>query len=275
MISWHLQLFIALTTCAGTMAILWAIQCRTRNATSVDAAWALLIGAAAVFYGLTGSGDHERRILIAVLGGIWGLRLGGHLLIDRVLRETHEDGRYAAMRAHWGADANRQFIWFFSAQAIAAFLFGLPFFALAGDFRPLSLGDAGAIVWWAATLGLVALADRQLAIWRADPAHRGKTCTAGLWQYSRHPNYFFEWCHWFTYPLLAWGGPAQWPVLAAPAVLLLLLLFVSGIPYTEKRALVTRPDYRDYQRRTSAFIPWFPRAADPAKPVEPSPAPRT
>lgn len=256
-----IHLLLGFTGIAGTMAVLWAIQCRTRNATSVDAAWALLIGISAVFYALVGPGDPDRRLLVGVLGGVWGLRLGGYLLVARVLKEAHEDGRYAAMRAHWGEQANRQFIWFYAAQAVAAFLFGLPFFALAGDARPLVVGDAFAVAWWAVTLALVAVADAQLTAWRNAPANRGKTCTAGLWRYSRHPNYFFEWCHWFAYPLLAWGGPLQWPMLAAPAVLLVLLLFVSGIPYTEKRALVTRPDYLDYQARTSAFIPWFPRTA--------------
>ena len=116
--------------------------------------------------------------------------------------------------------------------------------------------DAIAVGWWFATLGLVALADRQLARWRSDPANRGRTCRGGLWRYSRHPNYFFEWLHWFAYVALAWGGPHGPWTLAVPALLLVLLLFVTGIPYTEARALKTRgDDYRAYQRETSVFIP--------------------
>lgn len=256
---WTLQLAAAAALCLLTMAGLWDLQRRTRNATSVDAGWALLIATAALWYGITGPGDPGRRWLAAGLGTAWGLRLGLHLLITRVLKETHEDGRYAAMRAHWGEQANRQFVWFYAAQATAALVFSLPFLALSHDPRPLVPSDAIAGAWWLTTLSLVWLSDHQLARWRKDPANRGKTCTAGLWRYSRHPNYFFEWLHWFAYALLAWGGPAQWYVLGAPFVLLVLLLFVTGIPYTERRAVVTRPDYADYQRRTSAFVPWFPK----------------
>lgn len=108
--------------------------------------------------------------------------------------------------------------------------------------------------------GGVALADWQLARFKSQADSRGKTCRAGLWRYSRHPNYFFEWLHWCAYLLLALGGPYSWLAAITPLVLLYFLLFVTGIPPTEKQALASRgDDYRDYQRTTSPFVPWFPR----------------
>ncbi len=103
------------------------------------------------------------------------------------------------------------------------------------------------------------VADRQLRRFRHDPANRGRTCREGLWRYSRHPNYFFEWLHWWSYAILAIGGPLSWLAALAPLVMLVFILFVTGIPPTEARAVASRgEDYREYQRTTSAFVPWPP-----------------
>jgi len=103
------------------------------------------------------------------------------------------------------------------------------------------------------------MADRQLAHFRAQPANRGKTCRDGFWRYSRHPNYFFEWLHWFAYVALAVGSPVGWLAWSGPLVMFLFLRFVSGVPYTETQALRSRGDeYRRYQRDTPMFFPWFP-----------------
>ncbi len=84
----------------------------------------------------------------------------------------------------------------------------------------------------------------------------------GLWRYSRHPNYFFEWLHWFTYVLLAVGSPLWWLAWSGPLVMYLFLRYLSGVPFTEKQALRSRgEDYRDYQRSTPMFFPWFPRTS--------------
>jgi steroid 5-alpha reductase family enzyme len=120
---------------------------------------------------------------------------------------------------------------------------------------PTPWDAAGVVLWLGAVTG-EAVADRQLERFRADPANRGRTCRVGLWSWSRHPNYFFEWLHWWAFALLAVGSPFAWIAALAPLLMLYSLLRVTGIPATEARALETRgDDYRDYQRTTSAFVP--------------------
>ena len=115
---------------------------------------------------------------------------------------------------------------------------------------------AGALLAVGALVG-EGIADRQLAAWRHDPANRGVTCRAGLWRYSRHPNYFFEWVHWWAYVLI---GAGVWWTLLGPALMLVFLFRLTGIPYTEQQALKSRgEDYKRYQQTTSVFFPWFPK----------------
>lgn len=245
------------------MTLLWTRQRSTRNATSVDVAWAALLAATGIIAAALGSAPWPRRLLLAVLVGAWGLRLAGHLLGDRV--GAAEDGRYAAARRAWGEQAQRNFFWLYQVQAALVAVLALPALIVARNPLPVSR-----IEWIAALAGLFALlgetlADRQLARFRADPRHRGRTCRSGLWRYSRHPNYFFEWLVWCAMALLA--HPAADGALAwvAPATLLLFILKISGIPPTEAQALRSRgADYREYQRTTSAFVPWFPRTTSPA-----------
>jgi len=245
---------------ALVMAVLWGVQRRTGDAGIVDAAWAGGIGALAVFYSLAGDGLPARRLLIAAMAGAWSLRLALYILRDRVLR-GEEDGRYQALRESWGAGFEGRMFWFFQAQGLLSLLFSLPaLVAMSSHRAALGPVDAAAVAVWLVAVTGETLADRQLAAFRADPANRGTTCRKGLWRYSRHPNYFFEWLHWWAYAVAAIGAAAWWLAAAAPLVMLVFILFVTGIPPTEARALRSRgDDYRDYQRTTSAFIPWFPK----------------
>jgi len=242
------------------MLVLYVVQRYRRDAGIVDAGWAAGIGGLAVFYAAMADGDPVRRVLLAVLGGAWGLRLAVYLLKNRVL-SGEEDGRYQMLREKWGRHAQWFFFIFFQIQAAWAVMFAVPFLPVVFSEAPAPAwwDVAGAAVWILA-VGGESLADWQLARFRADSGNRGKTCRIGLWRYSRHPNYFFEWIHWFTYVLLAVGSPYVWVTLAGPVIMLVFLYKITGIPYTEKRALASRgDDYREYQRTTSAFIPWFPK----------------
>lgn len=235
---------------------LWAVQRRTKDASLVDVGWAAGLGAMALLCAAVLPGDPARRALVGAMGALWSARLAWHLYVDRV-RGKAEDGRYAALRASWGGDAQRNFFWFFQAQGALAALLALPFAALAARPGPLGPADAAGAVLWLVAVGGEAAADRTLAAFRADPANKGRVCREGLWRYSRHPNYFFEWTHWLAYAAMA---PADWRVWLSPALMLYFLLRVTGIPATEEQALRSRgEEYRRYRRETSMFIPWFPR----------------
>lgn len=241
------------------MALAWIWQRRSGDASIVDAIWAASIGVLAIAYTWTGSGLGERRLLIGLMGAAWSLRLTLYLFLDRV-RADREDGRYQMLRHNWGDRAPLYFFLFFQVQALLVVFFSLPFYLAAQNSTALSWIDAVALVIFAIALLGEGLADRQLALFRRNPQNRGQTCRTGLWRYSRHPNYFCEWLHWWAYVPLALG--ANWGLLSlcGPAAMLYLLFRITGIPYTEKQALKSRgDDYRAYQQNTSAFFPWFPQ----------------
>ncbi|TAM53001.1 MAG: DUF1295 domain-containing protein [Acidobacteria bacterium] len=240
------------------MAVLWLVQRARRDAGVVDVGWTAGIGLLAVWYALAGAGDPLRRGLVAVMAGTWSLRLAWHLFADRIVGQP-EDGRYQTLRARWGDRAQPRFFVFFQLQALADVVLSVPLLvAMRGDRALGAAGLAGVAVWVVAVLG-EALADAQLARFRSDPANRGRTCRVGLWRVSRHPNYFFEWLYWWAYVLLAIGSPAWWLALVGPVFMLYVLLEVTGIPATEAHAVLSRLDYAEYQRTTSAFVPWFPK----------------
>ena len=252
---------------AALMAALWLVERARDDASLVDVGWAAGLGISALLLALlVDTAPAERRVLVAALAGGWSLRLSLHLYLDRV-RGKPEDGRYRKLRAEWGASAHRNFFLFFQAQALLVAILSVPYaLALTTPRGALGPADAAAAVLVLVSVLGETLADRQLAAFRADPANRGRTCRAGLWRFSRHPNYFFEWLHWWAWPLLAWGSPVFAASLGAPALMLFFLLKVTGIPPTEARALETRgDDYREYQRTTSAFFPWFPGPESPGR----------
>jgi len=242
---------------ALAMTATWAWCWRINNAGYVDVVWALLMALAALYVGLAGSGAPLPRGLVAMFGGVWGARLCLHLLI-RVLHEP-EDGRYRNLRQHWQAN-QLNFFGFFQGQALFVVLFSLPLLAAASNPNPdLTAGTIAAIALWLLSMLGESIADQQLANHRKNPNNRGKTCRVGLWAWSRHPNYFFEWLHWFAYVLLALGSDMQWLAWLGPIAMWLFLYRVTGIPYTEAQALRSRgEDYARYQREVSAFIPWPP-----------------
>ena len=238
--------------------ILWWIQLKTKNATLVDVAWSFGVGTVSAVLAFHASGAIPRRWVLVGLTTIWSLRLGGHLFFDRVLGNKKEDVRYAKLRKEW---SQAKFYFLYVVQAALVILLPL---TLLGAFNnsssfPGLLDFLGLTVWIAAIAG-ESIADAQLAAFRKNPVNKGKTCRSGLWKYSRHPNYFFEWLIWCAYLPLAIGSPLVWVSWMGPALLLFLLLKVSGIPPTEAGSIESRGDeYREYQRTTNAFIPGRPR----------------
>jgi steroid 5-alpha reductase family enzyme len=252
-------LLVGLLAASVVMAALWVLQVRIGDASHVDVAWAVLIACCAILYALLADGDAGHRVLAAALASIWGFRLGAYLLFNRVLGKE-EDGRYKALREKWGANANRNLFWFFQFQAAFVVFFSIPFAFIALD-PAAGLGAlewVGIAVWAIGNVGTI-VADRQLAQWRANPANKGKTARAGLWSWSRHPNYFFELVNWCGIALVATAAPSGWIAWIVPAGLFFLLFRVTGIPATEAQALRSRTDYAEYQRTTSVFVPLPPR----------------
>lgn len=245
--------------CSLVFAASWWEQFRTSNANLVDVTWSGAIGILAIAFAVFGSGDPLIRAVIALLPALWSTRLALHIYHRALYGE--EDCRYRSLRAHWTHHTQIKFFFFYQMQALTVIIFSFQFFALANLDEPASGGQIGLAVaiWLVAMIG-EAVADRQLSNWRSVPANRGKACRSGLWRYSRHPNYFFEWLHWWSYVPLATGTSWWWLPLLTQGLMLFTLLKLTGIPHAERQALARRgDDYRDYQATTSAFVPWFPK----------------
>ncbi len=258
---WQLWL-LGWLAAALLLGVLYLVQRRTRDATAVDSGWAgslVLIAALAAAFG---PGELEHRLLILALAGTENLRIAS---LVRGRLGKGEDTRYQELRRRWRERGREQltFALFYQAQALVAATLTIPFVLIAFNRNDgLSwLEWAGAALWLVAA-PLEALSDRQLKRFKADPANKGRTMRYGLWRYSRHPNYFFQWLTWVAYALIALAAPWGWIGLVAPALILYLILFVTGVKPAEEQALKSRgDDFRRYQRETSSFIPWFTRSS--------------
>ena len=246
---------------AISMALLWQVQRSYGKAGIVDILWAAGVGVLGVLFAFLATGGYPpRRLLIGLLAGGWSLRLTSYLLV-RVLGMA-EDGRYEAMKRKWGERTQFYLFAFFQVQAFWSVMFAAPMLVAAGNSStPLGWLDAAGVAVFIAAVCGETIADRQLQAFRSASRNKGKVCRDGLWRYSRHPNYFFEWVHWWAYVLIGWQAPFGWATLFGPAIMLLFLFKVTGIPPTEENALRSRGDaYREYQRTTSVFFPLPPKA---------------
>ena len=250
---------------SATMTGAWWFQKRWANAGWVDVFWTFATGAAGIVGALWPLPGQDawppRQIVAAILAGFWAFRLGSHLR-TRVLTRP-EDARYAGFRRDWGGDFQRRLFWLLHIQAAAALPLAVAILVAArGPAQQARLMDFVALCVVAVAIAGEAAADWQLAHFVADPANHGRVCDSGLWAWTRHPNYFFEFLFWCAWPLsaIAPGWPFGWLALLAPATMYWLLVHISGIPPLERVMLASRGDaYRDYQRRTSAFFPLPPR----------------
>ena len=247
---------------SAVMAAAWAIARKPGMSGWTDVIWSYAMGAGGVALALRVDGPSplERRVLVALLVGGWSLRLGTHIL-SRTMKGK-DDARYLELRKQWGEGWPRRLFLFLQVQAAAAFLLLIAVLAAALNPAPAwAWSDvAGAAILAAAVAG-EGLADRQLRAFAADPANKAKVNDRGLWSWSRHPNYFFEWLGWWAYPLIAMGPSFAfglgWLALIGPALMYVLLVHASGIPPTEAHMLRSRGDaFRAYRWRVNAFFPW-------------------
>lgn len=261
------------------MTATWAVARRLRNYGIVDIVWSagfapLVLGllwvASIRFYDAKldayPSWNATRAWVLAGMVVLWALRLGSHLFVRVSAHHPDEDVRYARLRVEWGARADVRMYGFYLLQGVLQGVLALPWMwvclgdsAASGPFGLGWTGVAGLVLWGVGIAG-ESVADAQLARFRADPSNRGKVCRAGLWGWSRHPNYFFEWLVWVGYAVFASGSPWGWTGWLSPLLMLHFLLNVTGIPMTEEMSVKSKGDaYREYQRTTSAFVPWPPR----------------
>jgi len=253
---------VSLVFLALVMAAAWAVQRAMRNAGWVDVFWTFGTGAAGAIAALS-AGLSARSALAAALVLIWALRLGLYILL-RTRGIPHEDARYARFRAEWGAGFEPKMFGLLMVQAVAAWPLAVAVGLAA--WCPARLSGVSLLAGLAIAVVAIAgegLADRQMHQFRRNPRNKGKVCDIGLWGWSRHPNYFFEWLYWLAYPALALGGFWPWGLLAlpAPALMFVLLTKISGVPMLEREMLESRGEaYRDYQRRVPAFFPRPPRS---------------
>lgn len=245
------------------MAVVWAVCKRLNNAGFVDVAWSYGFAVVVAMYAAMGPGDPLRKGLIMAMVGVWSLRLGTHLLIRVAGHHPTEDARYAALREAFPKRVWLMFFGFFLLQGLLIGILSAPFAVACANPAP-GLGPweiAGAALWVLA-LGGEVLADGQLKRFRADPANKGRVCQTGLWRYSRHPNYFFEWVIWVAFFVFACGSPWGWVTFFCPLIMLHFLLNVTGVPPAEEQSLKSRGDaYREYQRTTSVFVPLPPKTS--------------
>jgi len=251
----------ALLFACALMTCVWWLAMRIGNAGIVDIAWSAGFAPVAIFYAVAGGGALPRRILIALMASLWSLRLGGYLYVRVMSHHPHEDRRYMRLRTEWGSQLGRRMFAFFQLQAVLLVVLSVPLtLACMNPLAALQPIEWLGFALWSFALGGESIADRQLQRFKADATQHAAVCEVGLWHYSRHPNYFFEWLIWIAYFLFALGSPGGWFTLYCPLLMLYFLLRVTGIPMTEQLALETKgAAFAAYQRRTSAFVPWFRR----------------
>ena len=245
----------------------WTVQRAANNGGWTDVFWTYGTGATCALAALAPLGGQGaptwRQMMVAALVAIWAARLGTYVAV-RVAGGS-EDARYAALRRVWSGKFQLNMFGLLIVQAPATALLSVSVLLAARNPDPaLRWQDiAGALILAGSILG-EGLADGQMKRFKADASNKGKVCDAGLWAWSRHPNYLFEALGWVAYPVIAvqLAHPWTWASLIGPVTMFVILRFATGVPPLEEAMVRSKGDaYRDYQARVSAFLPRPPRKA--------------
>lgn len=254
---------VALGVTVLIMFISWLWAVKVDNFGLVDAVWAFCFFIQGIIFTIMSDGSPARKTLLLIMIALWSSRLGFFLTRRIYSHHPTEDTRYKHLRSEYGENYKFRFLMFYFMQALSVSILTLPFiFVFKNSAAEINYFEIfGAIFWLFAVCG-EALADHQMNTFRVlskkNPSV-GRTCNIGLWKYSRHPNYFFESNIWWGFFIFMMGSGVYWGVYSA-LIILFLLLKVTGVPPSEEQALKNRgEEYREYQRKTSMFIPWFPK----------------
>jgi len=249
----------------AAMTLLFCLALVLKDNSIVDIGWGLGFVLVAGLSAVQDPGFEPRHILATFLVLVWGVRLAVHIF--RRNRKRVEDFRYAAWRERWGRwFVLRSYFQIFMLQGLFLVLISAPLPRInSAPGRPLGPWDVAGVLLWLVGFLFESVGDAQLARFKKDPANKGKFIRTGLWNYSRHPNYFGEALMWWGIYVIALAVPGGGILVFSPLTITLLLRFVSGVPLLEKKYR-DRPEFRDYARRTNAFIPWLPRHPRTTKP---------
>ncbi|NJD32151.1 MAG: DUF1295 domain-containing protein [Gammaproteobacteria bacterium] len=247
--AWLVALCVLLAAGAAT----WVVSVAQRNVTIVDTLWPILFVLAASAYAACAPTSGPRTPVVLALVCLWGLRLAGYLTWRN--HGKPEDRRYQAIRRRNEPNfALKSLYLVFGFQALLAAVISVPLLAAINSGRPLGPLDYVGIAAWAVGRAFEAGGDWQLARFKSDPANAGRVMDQGFWRYTRHPNYFGDFCVWWGFYLIAVSAGGAWSIVG-PAVMTFLLLKVSGVALLESDIAGRRPGYAEYVRRTNAFFP--------------------
>ena len=234
----------------------WIIQLRTKNGAIADVAWGYSFPILATLYMWMNQSHQALQYVTLGLTLFWGVRLGTYLFIRGINKP--EDARYTALRREWGNRQNLFMLRFFYFQALLALVLSSPFALIMSDACPKlsSLPMAGLSICCAGIVGET-IADHQLSKFKNTNRNNSTAiCNIGLWKYSRHPNYFFEWLIWVGFSLIALNSPHGTYAIISPVLMYIFLTKITGIAYTEAHMLKTRGrPFEEYQKNTSSFFP--------------------
>ncbi len=242
----------------GLMTLLWLASLFLKNSSIVDIFWGSgFVIIAWVIFALTPGVESTRKILLASLVSVWGLRLTIHIFIRN--HNKPEDFRYQVWRkenrGNWWW---RSYFKVFLLQGVLMWIISMPLTAALVSSTRLFWLDYLAVVIWGIGFFFEAVGDAQLARFKAQPENKGKLLTSGVWRYTRHPNYFGDSTQWWGFYLLAAAAGAWWAIFS-PIIMTILLMRVSGVTLLEKTLKKEKPGYQEYVETTSEFFPWFPK----------------
>ncbi|KTC87467.1 MULTISPECIES: DUF1295 domain-containing protein [Legionella] len=241
------------------MSFVWIVYRLLKNPSVVDASWSIGLMMSGLIY-LESMPKTPRTTVASALLILWALRLAGYLWYTRI-HQGHLDKRYTELSNNWKINQSLGFFLNFQLQGLLIFIISFVFYLISNsNSATLTLTDRIAIGM--VIVGIIGETVADLQLYRFKIGHKGSVCDIGLWNYSRHPNYFFDWLTWLGFTLFAFQSHKGYFGIVSPLVLYLIFTQITG-PLTERGSVQSRGQtYIDYQKQTSMFFPWFKRKID-------------